>query len=172
MMNKKGFALPDVLLAVVAIGIITSSLLVFFQNLQSEEFSPQNLAMELGHLHNQLSILNPASTDVDSTGTALTTKSDLFIAFPGIFDAAKNRIENFGVTVVRYNWDKGLFLQIPKNHKIINCPSLLRYKMGFSEVSAGISSSPTFVKLSSLDRNSRITECDKNTTTLHWLYLK
>ena len=173
MINKKGFALPDVLLAVVAIGIITSSLLVFFQNLRSEEFSPQNLAMELAHFHNIASILNPISTDVDSTGTALTTDSNLIIAFPEVFSDSKKRIENFGVTIVGYTWEKGLLLQIPPDHKIVNCASLLRYKMGFREVSVGASHTPSFTKLSSLNRKSRITQCDKNNGfTKHWLYLK
>jgi len=178
--NKKGFALPDVLLAVVAMGIITSGLLQFFNSLQSEKNSPQNLAMEFSFLHQKLNMVDPLNTDryTDTSGNSqpININTDILnVAFPALFKENKNSIESYSVSLKKYSHDNGLLVQIPINHPTIHCASLLRYNFGFSSISP-ISSPPVYRAINELPRTgtgNRVDYCKTLEVSTNWeFYLK
>lgn len=172
--NKKGFALPDVLLSVVVMGVITSGLIQFFSSLQSEQNSPQNLVMELNFLHQKLNLVDPVSTDMylnTSSGklTAITPNTDLlYVAFNELFKDNISKIKSFSVVPVKYTHKDGLLLQIPITHPTISCSSLLRYKFGYSTISISSSSAP--VLITSLDRTKRLSHCDSYKVGSNWVF--
>ena len=129
--KSKGFVLADVLLAVVVIGITTSSLLLFFSELGEGSKSESVTAVRINDFNHELYFFDPTSIGGGTSGINKTT--NLVDKFPNLKEKALNISENIGNKTPEYSIESGL--KIYFLDQIISCTKLLSFDLSFIHIS-------------------------------------
>jgi hypothetical protein len=136
-MRKKGVFLPEVLLSVIVIGMVVGSLLVFFNEMNNKEGDEAVLATMISDINQELyyyGAIGGGTTGINEYTDLISHRdANSKIMFSEMNNMAQDLRDKLGGSVPSYTLKMGL--KISFNPNILSCTRLLRFDLGFLEIS-------------------------------------
>lgn len=135
--RKKGLFLPEVLLSVIVIGMVIVSLLVFFNEMNDKEGDEAVLAMMIGDINQELyyyGAMGGGTTGIDlNTNLVNHEGPNGLLMFKELNEKANEIGSKMAADIPTYTFNSGL--KISFNPNILSCVRLLKFDLGFLNIS-------------------------------------